>query len=252
MFSLLKPARLLDDATADALHNTFEWALEQFDKVYFFQSTRLIHPTRDDFPDKANNAEDMARALCARICEYAGLSHWPFTVQAPQQFSGQIPPLLGLDTHSRQQETAQPTGSQPGLEISYANEMMRKPMDLVGSMSKNIAQHFLHQSQLIPPAGPESFDATAEVIATMMGFGLFIANSAYTFRGSCARCYDPRANRAAALSEDEAIYTLALFCHYKNIPNKDVTPSLKSYLRGAFKKARKQVARRLPAAASNE
>lgn len=87
----------------------------------------------------------------------------------------------------------------------------------------------------------ESFDATSELLAVFMGFGIMIANSAYTFRGSCARCYDPRANRNAALSEDEAIYCLALFCHLKNIENKRVTRYLKGYLRGSFKKARKQV-----------
>jgi hypothetical protein len=131
---------------------------------------------------------------------------------------------------------------EPTLDISYASAMMKQPMDLVGSMSKSITQHFLYQSQLELPNGPESFDATAEILSIFMGFGIMIANTAYTFRGGCGRCYDPRANRTAALSEDEAIYCLALFCHHKQITNKQVTALLKGYLRGRFRKARKQVA----------
>ena len=133
--------------------------------------------------------------------------------------------------------------SSQSLDISYSNEMMKKPMDLVGSMSKHIAQHYLYQSQLTLPLGPESFDAMAELLTIFMGFGVFIANSAYTFRGSCARCYDPRANRSAALTEGEAIYGLALFCYYKKIHVRDVLPSLKSYLRPSLKKALKQIER---------
>ncbi|TVZ41808.1 hypothetical protein P886_1158 [Alteromonadaceae bacterium 2753L.S.0a.02] len=241
MFPFLKPPQIVDPDTASALQSTFDWALESFDSDYFANTAGLIHPSREYFPDRADNELDMARALCKRICEYAGLSQWPFTVQAPQYFEAQMPPLLGLTSQTPPQNTQEVASVQHTLEISYASAMMKKPMDLVGSMSKNIAQHYLYQSQRIPPAGPESFDAAAEIIAIAMGFGIFIANSAYTFRGSCARCYDPRANRTAALSEDEAIYTLALFCHYKKIPNKEVTPSLKNYLRGRFKKARKQL-----------
>jgi len=243
VFTFFKSSPLVDPTTAAALQETFDWALERFDKTAFLESTQLVHPTREYFPDRADNELDMARALCQRICQYAGLSHWPFVVREPEKFSAQLPPLLHLDTQHRQPEQLSAPEAQGELEVVYSSAMMRKPMDLVGSMSKNIAQHFLHQSQQVPPAGPESFDAAAEVIAIMMGFGLFIANSAYTFRGSCARCYDPRANRAPALSEDEAIYTLALFCHHKNLPNKDVTPSLKNYLRRSFKKARRQIAR---------
>ncbi|WP_185236107.1 hypothetical protein [Teredinibacter franksiae] len=257
MLHLFKKPVVVDPTTAKNLQLTFQWALDNFDNPYFSSATVLVQPTREYFPDRADNETDMARALCTRILRYSGLSHWPFKVVLPQAFSPEMPPLLRLNTQLRQ-----PTNSstplktsgissttvtstdilEPTLDISYASAMMKQPMDLVGSMSKSITQHFLYQSQLELPNGPESFDATAEILSIFMGFGIMIANTAYTFRGGCGRCYDPRANRTAALSEDEAIYCLALFCHHKQIANKQVTASLKGYLRGRFRKARKQVA----------
>jgi len=68
-----------------------------------------------------------------------------------------------------------------------------------------------------------------------------LSNSAYTFRGSCASCYDARANRSAALSENEAVFALALFTLLKEIPASRATAELKPYLRSTFKKAVKQI-----------
>lgn len=251
MFSFFKKAQIVDSETSRNIRLCFEWALSNFDRDYFQNNTVLVLPSREYFPDRADNELAMAQALCRRILSYTGLSHWPFKLVAPQHFSARMPALLNLDTQSRNEEKADLSANTLGLpetalEISYASAMMKKPMDLVGSMSKSVAQHYLFQSQLTAPAGlANNFDANAEILAIYMGFGVIIANSAYTFRGSCAKCYDPRANRAAALSEDEAVYCLALFCHYKNIHSKDVLPSLKSYLRTSFKKARKQIHREL-------
>lgn len=253
MLSIFKTPKVVDTNTAEQLQITFEWLAANFDNSFFHSKTVLVKPSRDYFPDRASSPLEMAASLCRRIQNYTGLEHWPFKVVEPQYFLASQPAILAITTSKRGHEELAETPcttlvdepEQAILEISYSPEMMKKPMDLVGSVSKNIAQHYLYQSQLPLPAGPESFDATSEILAVFMGFGIFIANSAYTFRGSCARCYDPRANRAAALSEDEAIYCLALFAYYKKIETKAVTGSLKSYLRSRYKSARKQVERDL-------
>lgn len=268
MFPLFKKTKIVDADTSQNIRECFEWAINNFDREYFYKSTVLVHPTREYFPDRAGNEFAMAQALCKRILSYAGLSDWPFKVVAPQFFSPQMPRLLNLNTQVRINQGDEndriesalvesvPVDSAETsvLELSYSSVMMKKPIDLVGSMSKNVAQHYLYQSQLNSASKNSAtiynqlnsapfFDASAEIVAIFMGFGVFIVNSAYTFRGSCAKCYDPRANRAAALSESEAIYCLALFCHYKQISSKKVLPSLKGYLRSSFKKARAQVKR---------
>jgi hypothetical protein len=74
-----------------------------------------------------------------------------------------------------------------------------------------------------------------------MGFGIMVANSAYTFRGGCGSCYNPLAERSAFLSQDEATFALALFCELKGVSQDAALSYLKKYLRPVFKKACKEI-----------
>lgn len=245
VLSLFTQTRVVDDVAANNILMVFLWALENYDARAFVQDTVLVTPTRECFPDRADNELDMVKASYARVLRYSGLTNWPFVLANPQAVAQSSPPQLGLNTSARSNTglAIQPRTEQDVLLVSYSSAMLKKPMDLVASMSKAVAQHYLYQSNLVPPAGLESFNETSEILSAFMGFGVLVANSAYTFRGSCARCYDPNANRSASLSESEALYSLAVFGVLKELPNKEVTRTLKPHLRSAYKKAVKQVNR---------
>ena len=247
MLNFFKTPHVIQASTADNIFEYFHWVIDNFDASTFIHHTRLVLPNSTFFPDKTNNEFDMAKALCQRILEHSGLAHWPFKMVPPDQFHLNPPPLLALDCSARPHTSGAETAKEIAADnseqllLSYSSAMMKKPMDLVASMSNLVAQHYLLQSRQTPPAGPESFNETAEIISIFMGFGVLVANSAYTFRGSCASCYDARANRSAALSENEAVFALALFTLLKEIPASHATAELKPYLRGTFKKAIKQI-----------
>ncbi|MFT7559484.1 MAG: hypothetical protein ACI93R_001395 [Flavobacteriales bacterium] len=242
MIGLFRKPKVVDQNTADEIFACFDWMIECFDANTFLNNTALVLPNNVFFPDRANNESDMAKLISQRVIEYSGLRHWPFTIVPPEEFNPITPPQLQLDHRSRAipEKTDQVIETLP-LVLSYSRSMMKQPMDLVTNMSKNIAQHYLNQSGQAPPSGENNFNATSEMLSIFMGFGVLLANSAYTFRGSCARCVDPRAIRSAALHENEAIFSLALFCTLKNTSTKSVTPSLKPYLRTAFTKALRQI-----------
>jgi len=247
VLNIFKTPEIVQASTADNIFESFHWLLDNFDASTFIHHTQLVLPNSTFFPDKANNEFDMAKAICQRILEHSALTHWPFKMVPSDEFHQDAPPLLALDCSDRpytlETETAKEiaANSPEPLLLSYSSTMMKKPMDLVASMSNLIAQHYLLQSRQIPPAGQESFNETAEIISVFMGFGVLVANSAYTFRGSCASCYDARANRSAALSENEAVFALALFTLLKEIPASRATTELKPYLRSTFRKAIKQI-----------
>lgn len=243
MFSIFTKPRVVEDQTANNIFAVFQWALENFDATAFVRSTDLVKPTRESFPDRADNELDMVKNAYARVLQYSGLASWPFVLVPQQQVAAAAPPRLTLQTTQRANNSSAVVASNDVLMVSYSAPMLKKPMDLVASMSKAVAQHYLYQTGLVPPAGLESFNETSEILSVFMGFGVLVANSAYTFRGSCARCYDPNANRVAALSESEAIFCLAVFGVLKEIPNKQITVLLKPYLRTTYKKAVKQVLR---------
>ena len=70
------------------------------------------------------------------------------------------------------------------------------------------------------------------------GFGVMVSNTVYHFRGSCGSCYNPYANRQAALTEQQSVFVHAgVLLQRKKHGHKH----LKSHLVGQFKKATKQI-----------
>ncbi len=104
-----------------------------------------------------------------------------------------------------------------------------------------MAQYLVFQSQHFPPGGSDYFAEGAEVLAIFMGFGVMIANSAYTFRGGCGSCYNGQSNRQATLSENEVLFSMALYCKLKKIPASQATLHLKKHLKAGYKQALKQI-----------
>jgi len=246
MLNFFRPKPLIDDASCEWMFDTFAWALAHFDQHEFFLRTQLIQPTNEFFPGNVDSREDMAETIFNHVVKYAGLSHWPLQLQAPQYFSGQPPALLDLSAIQRDSST---TNTLPALiaahplAMTYNPQQASKPGDLASSYAHHLSQHIVAQSQQLPPGGAECFNASTEIVAIFMGFGVMMANSAYTFRGGCGSCYNSQANRQATLSEENVVFALALFCRLKAIPTAEATRHLKGYLRSNFKQALKQIER---------
>ncbi|HEY7774805.1 MAG TPA: hypothetical protein VIC26_16600 [Marinagarivorans sp.] len=235
----------VSDETADWLAECFSWAMQNFDVTHFANTTALVLPTNAFFPHPVASSDGMAQYVFDRVIAFSGLKTWPWRLDPPECFVAQAPPLLGLNPEVRGEDTVNilPVEGAEYLSMTYARDQVAKPQDLVATLAHGVAQHMLWQSQLTPPGGTSYFLQAAEVLAVYMGFGVMIANSAYSFRGSCARCYNPRANRQASLSESECVYALALFCDLQKIDRRDVAKHLKKYLNPALKSAFRQVDR---------
>lgn len=238
---------IITEESADWLHECADWIIQQFDPQAFKEKTPLVTPDAHYFPKQVSSPQEMAEYILQRVTEIAGVSHLPWQLLPANQCSAITPPLLALDTKQRHvsaTEIAPLAAADSHLEIPFIPQQIKKPQDLVASTANQCAQHILWQSQQIPPGGMPFFAQASELLAVFFGFGIILANSAYTFRGSCAKCYDALANRQANLSENETLYALALFATIKAIPARQVTPHLKSHLRNTYKVALKQIQRR--------
>ncbi|WP_022941734.1 hypothetical protein [Psychromonas hadalis] len=246
MFNFFKTKPLLTDDDARWIFNTFNWAMEHFDSEEFFQRTLLIQPSDQFFPGNIDSHQAMASTVFTATLKYTGLTHWPMQLVHPANVESQPPPFLnfhfsaGIKRDSSQQGLPALISEFP-LTITYNLNQTLKPEDLSASFAHYISQHLVAQSQLVPLGGKQYFAEATEILTVLMGFGILMANSAYTFRGSCGRCYNADANRHASLSEDKMVFALALFCRLKGIKSKEATKHLKKYLRGYFKQAMKQI-----------
>jgi hypothetical protein len=262
----LRPKPLIDENSADFIFSTVAWVLQNFDHEEFFNRTRLVAPSNEFFPGRVSSVDEKAQNIFQHTLRYTGLRHWPFELKsmierevnsecqiqpAPQDelaliHRNSFPQASmaddGADTYGMQVPVI--ITSQP-LFVFYNPQQTLKPEDLSASYAHVIAQHLIIQSGQQPPGGNQFFAEASEVLASMMGFGVLLSNSAYTFRGGCGSCYNAMANRKPALTEIDSVFVLALFCRLKGIAYQDATLHLKKHLRSSYKQAVRQVDQRL-------
>lgn len=241
------PKPLISEDSANWILLAFEWAIRHFDAEEFFNRTQLIKPSNDFFPGRVDSIESMAETVFQHTLNYSGLGALPFQLSHPgqaaalPQFSSFLIERVERNSESSELSLSHPTQSELTLPISYNPQQTLKPGDLASSMAQGLAFYLMELSQTPPPGGEEYKAEATEVLACFMGFGLLLTNSAYTYRGACGSCYNPYANRVAALTENESLYLLALFTLVKDIPDSDVLPHLKKHLKSSFKQAKKQI-----------
>jgi len=251
--ALFQTQPLLDQASADWIIECFTWALAQFDSEEFFQRTKLVQPTNQFFPGGVNSIQSKAENIFQHTLNHSGLAHWPFELVNPEHYDPEPIIPLGLQHITRNSKeklpvlhniVSQNTSSNhpaPSIEVSYNPQQTLKAEDMASTYAHVLAQHMTVHSLQLPPGGRDFFMEGTEVLAVFLGFGVLVANSAYTFRGGCGSCYNPYANRQASLSENEAVFALATFCVLKDIPYEKATAHLKKHLRKPFKQASKQL-----------
>jgi len=241
--NLLKPRALLDEATTLWLFDTFNWALRNLDASVFYDETILVTPSNQHFPGTENSAHGMANLIFRQVKEYAGLKHWPTKLISMAESRPVETPKIEIKGALRGSKGIMPAdGGGPQLPIVYNPNQLRDSEVIIADFAHVLAHYLASTSQEPPPGGRENWPHITEVVAVFMGFGLMMANSAYTVKiRSCGSCSGPAVERSNALSQYDITYALAIFCCLKGIPTKDVLVHLKKSLRPFYRKAAKEV-----------
>ncbi|OCQ20097.1 hypothetical protein A7985_16795 [Pseudoalteromonas luteoviolacea] len=240
MLSIFKSKPLLEESESQSILDLFLWAVEHFDSDYFLQKTQIVQPTEQFFPDRVTSVEDMASSVFQRVRDYAGLTQWPIQLSPPQLMPMQQTfPHFAFANGLRGDGLELIQAPLQAVAVSYNPNQINQPQDLVASMAGSMALMLIHHVGKLPPGGQQNLSVAADVLAIYMGFGTMLCNTAYHFRGGCGSCYNPYANRQAALSEQESVFLHALVCHFK--PNSNGGKHLKPHLKSMYKKAEKQL-----------
>jgi len=212
---------------------------DQLGTGHFCDDAKLVLPTTTFFPANASNAQQLAQSTLEQIKAHAGMTQWPIDIT--ENGTASSLPKLAFE-HSYHGSGALVTSDYSehnriviGLDITQ----FPKAETLVATLSQQLSSMLLTYSQA--PSTPQDYIAKTELLATMLGFGVMLANTSYQFRGGCGSCYQSRANRQTGLSEEEMVYSLALFCRLKGIKNNGVLPHLKKYLRAVYKKSLRDI-----------
>lgn len=238
--SVLTPQPLLDESTESWIIDTFLWAYNEFDGQHLLPSMQFILPTAEFFPEQVNSVEGMAKYVFGQVCQYAQMQAWPLRLVAPNQISQQTFPTIVFKDIKRGKE-AQLVSASNYVDVSFNPNQVNQPQDLVASYAQSLAYINVLQSRSLPPGGKEFINQAVDLLASFMGFGVMMANTAYQFKGGCGSCYNPYANRNASLSEPELIYVLALLLKASKQSPNAVSAHLKPHLKSMLKRANKQL-----------
>lgn len=238
----LKPRPVVDEASRTWLLDAFAWALRNADADVFFQKTELVLPTPEFFPERSQSAGEMMGQVLKRVTSYAHMEHWPFVLINPNEFQALEAEQVLQGTVQRGIDIPAVQAQQlPALPLTCLPQQLNNPEALIGSFAQGVSYYLLSQIRELPPGGRAFLPQAVDLLGVFLGFGVMLANSAYTFKGGCGSCYNPLAVRNAALTEIDTVYALALFCELKSIPVASVKPHLKKHLRPTLAKACREI-----------
>lgn len=230
MLNLFKKTPVLEEESIQWLFNGYEWALSNFGSDVFFNETQLIEPSKAFFPGGGDSMEEMAETIFRHVQTYAGLSYWPCQTISHYDYDDTPPAQNALAVVQGQSEQA--------LLFFYEPQQVANPDAMIANYAHALGHHLRALAQQPPPCEDPQWPHMAELVATHMGFGIMMVNSARPKKaGGCGSCHNPALDRQGFLTEAEAAYALAIFCVLKNIPPKKVAPRLHDYMRSYFKKA---------------
>lgn len=242
MFGLFKPMQMLSTEDLEFQIATFQWLIKNFGGDDFYCNTDLIKPTPEYFPSVLKNHEHVAHETFIAVKKHAGMEDWPCKLQAQQI---DVDPIV---TSSLMVENApnSPLGtfnstSKSGITITYNPTIVNRPMQLVATYAHELA-HYLTGAGESPPGGWDNWEYATDIAATFLGFGIFMANSAFNFKQhSSFDAQGWKVSRSGYLSENEHIFALAIFLSLKGIPHEHACKFLKFSLRKKLKQAIKEI-----------
>ncbi len=126
--------------------------------------------------------------------------------------------------------------------------LLRVPQLVLASVARELGRLALHHAKAAVVSDPESVEAQAELAATALGLGVWVANGAYIFENACCGggCGVDLSGIRAGLSMPEACYALALFAHHRGIARRAVARHLAPTQKAAFKASYRHIRRHGP------
>jgi hypothetical protein len=206
-----KPKTFLDASRRDWQFAAFAWLLRNCGGYPKFLETSLVLPTEEYFPDRGMKGHAGVAAIFRRVRDHAGMADWPCTVEAQSD------------------QPREPAGDEPEIRVITYRRDGLEPMTLVAGFACNLASYLIETFEEKGPGGEPFADASREIAAVFMGFGVFMANSA-------ARQVQYR------LSEGEFAHALALFCLLRQLPPESADPHLNPHLRKYVRLAARDLA----------
>jgi hypothetical protein len=239
-----------DQETVDWIFEASRWWLQSFGGFAQFENqSAIVLPTPDDFPVDADlSGHELAEDYFEFATEHAGLSEWPFEL-IDESTPNVADALRGMPHHmtSAPQAETEPVLIAEGdpLAIPYDLTQLKDPVDLVATMARGMSHYLLYHAPTEFPADPDDRAYFVDLGAVFLGFGVFLANSAFRFEQTeSGMMIGWGFARRGALSQLDVTYVLALTATLLDASDREVRRHLAPNPSGFFKSARKHIAKK--------
>ncbi|WKL57768.1 hypothetical protein Q1W73_01945 [Asticcacaulis sp. ZE23SCel15] len=236
-----KEAPFLDHDTARWHVDNMCWLIRNLANTPSFTETKMILPTPGFFVTGDKTGHALAEAIFAQVKKYAGMEDWPVQLVSDVQIyepnadlvqatSRQTP--LGMFMHDHQGP----------VQISYAPQLLKTPANLIATFAHELAHYLLHSVADTLPCAPEEIEFLTDQTACFLGFGVFMANSAFVFeqwRDAGTGTQGWQGRKSGYLPERDLVFDAALYIAAKGIDPEPAMKCLKPHLAQQLKKALK-------------
>ncbi|MSR65709.1 MAG: hypothetical protein EXS18_08020 [Verrucomicrobiae bacterium] len=232
------------------LFETYSWLLSNLGGFDAFKKTKLVTPTPEHFPIRKSHDPELAEKLFEIVRAHAGMQNWPCKLQAHD--GGRVSHILSKHNmpHSSSEQSAAGTFSvsqDRAVIITYRHDQVNHPVSLIATFAHELSHYLLATIPNEPPGGSDAIEPATDVGAVFMGFGIFQANSAFSFQQfSDGIMQGWSSSRLGYLGELELSYALAIFVSLHQIDPDPVKRHLDTNPKAYFKSSIKDVARSRP------
>ncbi|TQV85381.1 hypothetical protein [Aliikangiella coralliicola] len=243
MFGFLRRKPLLSETDRDFQIETYRWLLRNFGGEDFYQHTQLVLPTSEFFPLSVSTADEVAEATFMTVKALANMQNWHCELEKQEK---DIDPRVA-ETVALQNVPSSPHGtfsvdSEQKVVITYNPQLVNNPQQLVATFAHELAHYLTATTKEAPPGGFDNWEFATDIAAIFLGFGIFMANTAFTFHQySGASSQGWRSQRSGYLSDTEYAYSLAIFTLLKDIPTDAALSHLKATPKSLYKKCLREI-----------
>jgi len=186
---LFGPKRPLDIDEWDWQLASFKWLTTEFGGIEKHPANRLVLPNETFFPKTSADPSRKAQQIFEQVKLLSGMGDWPTKLVQGDQMremtleSGQ---MLKHDSHAPagEYQLLKAADGQYYAQISYNPSQLGDPIKLIATFAHELSHYLMSTAKTAPPGGWEVHELTTDLCSVYLGFGIFMATSAWNFEGS--------------------------------------------------------------------
>lgn len=223
---------------------TFKWLAAEFGRA---DQAPLVLPTPEYFPAPSASGGGQGKGrietLFGHVRSAAGMADWPCELRAGRE---DRPIQVGTALLLRHEGAPAPCGTfqvrssdgTPKVVITYNPSLAEDSGAMVATFAHELGHYLMSTASSAPPGGWSLDELHTDLAAVWLGFGIFLANSARSFRQFQSAGEMGWSSRTQGyLGEGALVTALAIFQRIRGDDPLAPAPWLKDYLRKDLKSA---------------